>query len=310
MKKFFFTAGLAVMCMVHASPARAAIVISDDFEADSSANYTHVSNDLSNGSVAFAFDYIAAGIPLAPRSSAGDRNGVRIAANTSLGVTNSQTLFHDIPVSANQYILTVDAYMAFSGGGTTVYGQVGVGGDGATYNAVFTPISGSGSFMAFTGDGGSASDYRWFLSAANGGPTTVVNTDPSHLGNGSNNTHPYFTSLFPSPPATVAGSPGNMWTTVDVHVNNLTGGIQYYMTNPFTNTTALIFDNTVTGATLFTGSLNGQVSISLHDAFTSISSPGVFVVFDNLQVTVVPEPTSAILLLGGMAGGLIRRRRV
>ncbi|HAC90825.1 MAG TPA: hypothetical protein DCF63_09350 [Planctomycetaceae bacterium] len=309
MRMFLVSAGLALSWLVLSSPTQAAIIITDNFEVDTSANYTRVSNNLANGSVAYAFDYIAAGIPLAPRSSVGEKGGVRIAANTTAGATNSQTLFHNLPVTANEYILKVDAYMAFSGGGTTTYGQVGVGGNGSTFNSVFTPISGSGSFMAFTGDGGSASDYRWFLSNSNGGPTTFPNSDASHLGRGSNGTHPFFTALFPNPQATVAGSPGNMWTTVEVHVNNTAKSIKYYMTNPVTNTTGLIFDNTVVGATLFTGNLNGQVSLSVHDAFTSISSPGVFTVYDNLEVNVIPEPSSALLLSTGLAGLFIRRRR-
>lgn len=310
MRKFVFTLGFGLLSMLLAKSINAAIVISDNFESNTSADYTRVSNDLANGSAVHGFDYIAAGIPLAPRSTVGDRSGVRIAANTTAGVTNSQTLFHNTSVSASQYIMTVDAYMAFSGSGTTVMGQVGVGGNGSTFNAIFTPISGSGSFMSFTGDGGSPSDYRCFLSNLNGGPTSVPNSDASYLGHGSNNLGAFYSGLFPSPPSTVVGSPGNIWTTIEVHVNNNTGGIQYYMTNPNTNTRGLIFDNTVLGATLFTGSLNGQVSIGLHDPFTSLSSAGVFVVYDNLQVTVVPEPSSAILLMAGLTGAFVRRRMV
>lgn len=311
MRKSLLSVVIVAALAMFSSYSHASIIIADNFEADTSGNYTRVSNDLNNGSAAFAFDYVAAGIPLAPRSVAGDRGGVRIAANNSAGAVNTQTLFHNVTVAANQYIMTVDLFMAFQGSsGTTVMGHIGVGGNGTTPNSIFTPISGSGSFMSVTGDGGSPSDYRWFLSSVNGGPTAVPNSNASYLGNGSNNLGAFYSSLFPSPPSTVVGSPGNIWTTIEVHVNNSTGGIQYFMTNPNTNNRALIFDNTVPGASLFTGSLNGFVSLGLHDPFASLSPGSVFAVYDNLQVQIVPEPGSALLLGSCLSGFCIRRRRV
>ena len=43
----------------------AALLISDDFEVDSSANYTVVDDGTPDGTVNFGYDYVAAGIPLA-----------------------------------------------------------------------------------------------------------------------------------------------------------------------------------------------------------------------------------------------------
>lgn len=290
-----------------------AVLINDTFETDTSSNYTIATSDAANGSVTFAFDYVAAGIPLAPRSAPGDTNGLKIAVNTVAGAVNSQTAFNNTAINEDRYSMLVDVFMAFQGAtATTIYGQPGVGGDGTTFNAIFTPISGSGSFMAFTGDGGSSSDYRWYLSSANGGPTTVANTDPSYLGHGSNNTGTFYTGMFPSPPATVAGVPGNIWTTVRIDVDNTAGRIQYYMTDTAGNP-QLVFDNDPNplSPTPFTGLLQGLVSLGAHDAFASVSPASVFVVYDNLQV--VPEPS---MLMGGLAGlggvsvlGLRRRVR-
>lgn len=274
--------------------AMSGTLISDGFETDSSADYTIATQAVSTGTVTFAFDYVAAGIPLAPRSSPGTSRGVKITVNevideeTGTGINDTKTLFHNTPIEASVYKLTVDVFMNFTGvSGTTEHAHVGVGGNGVTPNALFTPITGSGSFLAFTGDGGSASDYRWFLAGANGGPTTVPNSDPSYLGHGSNNTGAFYTAFFPSPPSTVAGSPGNIWTTVEVLVDNVNGRIQYFMTNT-EGTRELFIDNKPESldppATGFTGVLQGLVSIGLHDAFLSVAPATVFTVFDNLVV--------------------------
>ena len=275
-----------------ATTASAQVVISDNFEVDSSANYTIVDDGTPDGTQTFAFDYVAAGIPLAPRSAVGDLGGLRLAANTTLGAADSATVFHNTPVNALQYKLTVDVFMNFVGtSATTVHTHVGVGGNGTTFNQLFTPISGSGAYIAFTGDGGSGSDYRWFRDAANSPPgdpanTTLPNSHPSYLGHGSNNVNPFFSSLFPSPPSTIVGSPGNIWTTVEIFVDNANGVISFY------------FDGQLTFQGLFAGDFNGLTSLGLADTFASLSPPSVFTVFDNLEVEVLPTGLAPTPIFG------------
>lgn len=284
----------AVSAACFATSAMATVVISDDFEVDSSANYTVVNDGTPDGTQAWAFDYIAAGIPLAPRSAAADKGAVRLTANDTAGATDAWTLFHNTPVSGPQYRLLVDVYIGFSGtAGTTEYAQVGVGGNGTTFNSIFTPISGSGAFHAFTGDGGSASDHRWYLDPANGGPTTVAGSDPSYLAGSANGTAALYQSIFPSPPATVAGSPGNIWTTVEFLVDN--------------NTLTISYDGIAVIQSGFTGSLDGLVSIGINDPFTSVDPGTVFVLFDNLTVELVPEPATLGLIAAGALLALRRR---
>jgi hypothetical protein len=271
-----------------ATSASAGVIITDDFEIDSSANYTVVNDGSPDGTVDFMFDYVAAGIPLAPNSSPGDTYGVRFTANDTAGATDAFTAFHNTLVTGN-YMMQVDVYMGVTGtGGTTEYAHVGVGGDGVTFNQVFSPISGSGSFLAFTGDGGSSSsDYRWF----NEEITTVPTDDPSYLAGSGQNTAPLYQQIFPA----TNGSPTNIWTTVTITVDADTDTITY----------ALDGTDIILGTTAFT---DGQVSMGYADVFTSIANPfqSQFGIYDNLLV--IPEPASLVMLAFGSAVVLLRRR--
>ncbi len=257
-------------------------LISDGFELGSAADYTVVDDGSIDGADDFAFDYVAAGIPAAPRSAAGDTLGVRMTANTSAGSADARTIFHNTVVNADRYLLTVDVWMNFVGtSGTTEFGHVGVGGDGTTFNSVFSPIFGSGAFISFTGDGGSGSDFRWFRDSANTpigdtASTTLPNSHPSYLGHGSNGSGAFFQSLFPSPPSTIAGSPGNIWTTVEVEVDNGCGVISFS------------FDGQLAFRGDFSGRFDGQVSLGLADAFSSVGTADQFTLFDNLLVEELP----------------------
>ncbi|MEM8711579.1 MAG: hypothetical protein AAGG01_11545, partial [Planctomycetota bacterium] len=253
-------------------------LIADNFEVDSSADYTIVDDGGIDGVQEFAFDYSTVGIPSAPRSAMGTTNGLRLTVNTTQGIQDAITIFHNTNVDADLYRLTVDVWMNFSGtAGTTEHAHVGVGGDGATFNQLFSPISGSGAFIAFDGDGGSGSDYRWFRDSANTpmgetDSTTLPNSHPSYLGNGSNNSGAFFQALFPAPPATIAGSPGNIWTTVKIEVDQTAGVISFF------------FDDVLTFQGDYADRFDGQVSLGLADVFTSIGIADSFVVFDNLLV--------------------------
>ena len=276
----FFLATAAALAATTASAQTT--LISDDFEVDTSADYTVVDDGAPDGTQTFAFDYVAAGMPLAPRSAAGDSGGLHLTANNSIGSADHWTVFHNTMVTAPRYKMTVDVWMNFAGtSGTTEFAHVGVGGDAVTFNSVFTPISGSGAFIAFTGDGGSSSDFRWYRDANNTPPgdtasTTLPNSHPSYLGHGSNASGSFFLSLFPSPPSTIAGSPGNIWTTVEVDVDNVAGVISFR------------FDGVLTFQGDFANNFDGHVSVGLADVFSSLSGPTNFAVYDNLEVVEVP----------------------
>ena len=273
---------LQVGALCTATAQAQTVLLSDDFAVDTSSSYTIVGPLPLGGTQTFAFDYIGAGIPLAPRSAAGTTGGLKLTANDAAGVIDGVTCFHNTSVSAPRYRLSVDVWLNFVGSsGTTEHTHIGVGGDGFTHNQYTLPTSGSGSFLAFTPDGGSASDYRWYRNAAllPQGETEVgliPATHPSYLGHGANADHPFYQALFPSPPATIAGSPGNIWTTVTIEVDNSTGVIEFR------------FDGTLVFQGNFLPPLAGQVALGLADIFTSISGPTSFTLYDNLVVESLP----------------------
>jgi hypothetical protein len=290
----------AVLCVALMATTASATVIVDDFEVDSSANYTII--DDSNGtsgdgtpdsSVTFAWDYIAAGIPLAPRSNPGDVGGLRMTANDTAndaGAADHISAFHNTIIEGTTKRLLVDIYMNVdvAGSGTTEFSKVGIGSDGTDFNSIFTPIAGDGHFLSMTGDGGSSSDYRHFVEG-----TPVNSGDSSYLNdlNTTNATGDTYQEIFPG--GDFPGSPGNRWTTLEIFV--AAGKVRYSLDGvPIIMTDVL--------------DASGKVSLSYADVFSSVAAPfqAHYVVYDNLEV--LPEPTSlALLALGGVA--VLRRRR-
>jgi hypothetical protein len=167
---------------------------------------------------------------------------------------------------------------------------VGLAGRANDFNSIFTPIAGAGHFLAFTGDGGSASDFRHFVEPGN----VVPDGDSSYLNdlNTTNATGDTYQSIFPG--GDFPGSPGNRWTTLSIDV--IEGG---NVTYAFDGTPII---ETPTVAT------DGLVSLGYSDVFSSVGGDAHFVIFDNLSVEVIPEPSSALLGLLGSAM-LLRRRR-
>lgn len=297
MKKF----GLATLLLGVASTGAFAQIITDDFEVDTSGDYTVVQN-AADGTTTFNYDYSVNGIPTAPNSTGGSTNGLRFTANDTAGVEMAITAFHNTAVNVPEFRLTVDVWMNIDANvtnGSTEHGHVGVAGDGSTVNSLFNPITGSGHFLAFTGEGGSSSDFRHRLQSGltNSGDASYLNDL-----NTTNATGDTYQNIFSNANGyAFAGSPGNNWATLEIEV--LGGEITYL----FNGTPIISTSATGDGFSDADGNL---VSLGYGDLFSSVAAPfqGQFVIYDNLTVEVIPEPASLALLgLGGLM--MLRRRR-
>ncbi|MCB9850349.1 MAG: PEP-CTERM sorting domain-containing protein [Phycisphaerales bacterium] len=294
----------AGLCVALLASTASATIITDNFEVDSSANYTirDDSNSPSGDGTAdstatFAYDYVAAGIPLAPRSTVGDVGGLRMTANDTAGQADHITAFHNTALSdpTSTKRLLVDIYMGVTGtSGTTELAHVGIGADGTDFNSIFTPIAGDGHFLAMTGEGGSSSDFRHFVEG-----TPVNSGDSSYLNNlhTTNATGDTYQEIFPSGSWDFPGSPGNGWVTLEIFA--AAGAVRYSLDSGSGMVPIII--------TPLQDDL-GLVSLGYTDPFTSVAAPfqSMFVIYDNLEVT--PEPASLSLLAFG-AIAVMRRRR-
>ncbi len=315
----FCTTGVLVL-LARLSLAQVTL-IQDDMNTDTSANYTIVNGGpgAPDGTLEFAYDYSTIGIPPAPGTTDGSTRGIRMSVNDTFvdGTfeTEAYTLFHNTEiVGVTDYTMTIDMYLgvwAAGDTGSTESAQIGVGGDGVTRNHLFyfngpnVELSGSGHFVAISGDGGDSSDYRHWRDNANGSgnPGPVNNFDPDYLSTDSNtNVNPdnfLFFEGISNIDAPIPGHPGNGWATVKVELLQSEGKIKYYVRGDTAATTG------VPGANLPPEFIQiiesdiydpeGFVNFGLADMYNSVATvpEDQFAIFDNLLV-VGTEPMTTV----------------
>lgn len=317
--------GVLLIALIPAAASAATLIDENLNAAGDAASFTEVDgfdpNAGVDSQVIWGFDYSAVdggvgGLGPAPNTGDGSTIGVRVTANRTLGISSSATLFHNTVVPANARV-SVDLYMGFTGtGGTTEFGTVGLGATGTSPFRIFLPIEGDGSYYTKTGDGGSASDWRWSRpgTTAVGAPSVPVNSGSGRYLLGSTNAPFYDTccGLIVDPvTGAIAGNGGNQWVTLEMITRDA-------RTKIFINGTIVVdaasvgaADGTSEGGT----APGGFASFSYADVFSSVASPGdsQFGIFDNFKVftgSSIPEPASMLMLgMGGLALALIRRRR-
>ena len=266
-------------------------VFADDFDTDSSANWT-LNRSSTDSRAAFAYNYSSYGILSAPHSTGGTTKGLRLEANVSLTNVAALSLSPIGQSFSGNYRLHYDLWMNQNGpfpAGGTGSTQHHTSGLGTTGNRVqWNTGTADGVWFATDGEGQATDtsatlpDWRAFVgttlqSAASG--VYAGGTESNIRGNG----HPYYQNVFPggqtSPPAQAqvggleVGTIGFGWH--DVVVNKTANVIEWFIDGlKIAGVT-----NTLTANNIFIGYWDSFSSLSAN---TNLS----FGLVDNVRVEI------------------------
>jgi hypothetical protein len=299
-----------------------ATLYSQDFNADDTANWTVLPSTAANATdyvADFFYDYSAIGVPAAPNGS-GTR-GLKMTANNSSGVFGGLTVSPNGQSFSGDYTVSFDMWQNYvgplgpGGGGSTQFSQYGIGTAAATSQWIGSASKDSVSFGT-TLDGGSASDFRAYSSAA---VTSYPSGNAVYLAPSGaiNNSDAFYIAAFPSvsaPAAQVGLFPGQTestdpgetsfsWRRVAIDVS---GGFATWSIDGTPLATVDLSTVSFGGGDIFFGhnDTNGGSSTDPNRIALNVT------LIDNIQVMAVPEPSTFVLCaLAGTIGSLLPRRR-
>ena len=322
MKAMTLAAACSAALLGLSGTASAAVLFDEDFEVDPTANWTVNDPGLSDTVANFFYDYSAIGIASAP-NGAGTR-GLKMTANNAGGVFSGFSVSPTGQSFAGDYQLKFDLWQNYvgplgpGGSGTTQLSTFGIGtaGDVAFWPGAATKESVG---FAVTLDGGSASDYRAYSSAA---PTSyaagnAVYTAPGGAINGSDAYYAGFggetapaaqLALFPGQTgSTDAGETAFAWREVVIDVS---GDLATWFIDGLEIAQVDVSALTLGGGNILFGhsDTNAGSSTDPNDALLNIT------LIDNIRVETadvsdVPAPASGMLAGLAVLGLLGFRRR-
>jgi hypothetical protein len=297
------------------SAAFSAPLFSEDFNVDPTASWTVNDPGLSDTIADFHYDYSAIGVPAAP-NGAGTR-GLKMTANNSGGVFSGFSVSPTGQSFAGNYRVEFDMWQNYvgpvgpGGSGTTQLSTYGIGTSGTT---AFWPGAATKESVGFgaTLDGGSASDYRAYSSAA---PTSYASGNAVYQAPGGaiNESDSYYMSAFPSesaPAAQVLLFPGQTGSTSAGEISfkwrrvviDVSGGFATWTVDGLPIASVDLSTVTLGGGNIFFGhsDTNAGSSTDPNDSLLNVT------LIDNIRV--IPEPGSVVMCLMA-AFGLFARRR-
>src|ERR1035437_9839750 len=308
-----------------------AAIYSDDFNsAAGAANYNIFITAGATGpssDATFGYDYSALGIPVAPHTADSTTLGLRLrtdnlqsSVGTVVGAVSVATKGLSLP---SQYVVSADVWGNYIGGtsiaASGANGSTGMAMGIGTAGTSLQYIAGNDGLLveAFHDNGGGANQaYRVYTDATHPNPTTSSYFAAGTSTSSASYTDPYYSFLTSqtAPAAQVtlssatqggstpAGVMGFAWHTMTITQDgvNMTWEID-----------GLTITTVPDSALTFAG---GQVSLAAIDTGLSGNSTAINQllnadIWDNLTITVVPEPTSISLLGLGIAGLFLARRR-
>jgi hypothetical protein len=258
----------------------APVLFSDNFETDTSADWIvrfGANNGIYDATNAFAYDYVAAGIPLAPRSGAGTGKGLFVAVNkynaTALGSAGIN-LYPSGKTFSGDFALRFDMFLSLGTVSTTEHVLAGLNHSSLLTNRVTqstdannTTAGGDGIWVAIESDASVNRDYTAYTTTnqANA-PVIIASRSAASMA-------PFVTS----PPYAFAGSPGvgpasaKEWSNVEL------SQVANVITLKVNATTVFTVTNT-------SGYTSGDVMLGMNDQFDSVGSVANYVIFDNVEV--------------------------
>ncbi|MFN7140171.1 MAG: immunoglobulin domain-containing protein, partial [Limisphaerales bacterium] len=284
----------------------AQILFADDFDSNTSANWavnksTGANANNAGNTAEFAFDYSTVGIPSAPNSTGGSRNGLRLRSNITGGIFSGLSVSPLNQSFTGDYELRFDLWQNYNGpvngggNGSTQVSGAGVGTAGTTAQWA-GGVQDSIHFGA-TGDGGSGQDWRVYPRGALAAPASGIyaagtTTTPDVR----NEAHPYYASfgartapaeqvtLFPGQTGTSAvGTPGFKW--LDVVIRKQGNSITWTVDN------VLIATVNLSAITLGGNNiLLNHYDINAASSTDANAAQMLFGLFDNVRVQAVVAP--------------------
>lgn len=287
-------------------------LFSEDFSVDPTANWV-VNAGPTDHATDFFFDYSVVGIPLSPNGT--NTRGMKLQANLTSGIFGGFSVSPNGLNLAGDYVVTFDAWSNFNGpfpgggSGSTNLSTFGIGTAGAT--AQWPGGIQDSVWFGYTGDGGSAADYRAYSTAA---PTSYASGNAVYAAPGGaiNNSNAYYAGLggvsapaaqlglYPQQSGTTqVGSAGMAWHEVEI---TKAGDFVTWHVDGLLIATVDLTTVSLAGGNIFFGHSDINAGSS-----TDQNAPALlFTLIDNILVT--PEPASiALLALGGIV--VMRRRK-